>query len=258
MSKPTTIELSGRHALVTGGSRGIGRAIAAAFVAAGATVTITGRTEAALADAVAAGHAHRHLVLDACDEAATHKAFAELEAAHGPVDILVANAGTAETLPFLKADAAHFRRMIEANLVSVVASTQSLLPGMIARGHGRVIAIASTAGLKGYGHMSAYVAAKHAVVGLVRSLALETAKTGVTINAVCPGYTDTDLVAGGVQTIADSTGMSHDDALAKMIRGVPIGRLIAPDEVAAACLYLAGPLAGAVTGSTLTIAGGEL
>jgi 3-hydroxybutyrate dehydrogenase len=147
--------------------------------------------------------------------------------------------------------------MFELNVMGVVHATRAVLAGMTERGHGRIVAIASTAGLRGAPYISAYAAAKHAVVGLVRSLALETARSGVTVNAVCPGYTDTDLVNESLERIAKQTGRGREEALAAILKDKPLGRLIRPQEVAAAVLYLCSPEAAAVTGSTLTISGGE-
>ena len=251
-------KLSGRHALVTGGGRGIGRAVAAALTAAGATVTVLGRQQAALDDAVAAGHAAGVIVADVTDPAAIEAGVKAAEAARGPFDILVANAGAAETAPFGKTQPEQFRRLFELNVLGIVNCTQVLLPGMVARKFGRVVAVASTAGLKGYGYVSAYVASKHAVVGLVRSLAIETAKSGVTVNAVCPSFTDTDLVRESVAAITKKTGRSEQDVIAQYVKDVPMARLIKPEEVAAAVVYLCSVDAGAVTGTAMTIAGGEI
>ena len=251
-------QLSGRHALVTGGGRGIGRAVAAAFTAAGATVTVLGRQQAALDDAVAAGHAAGTIVADVTDPAAIEAGVKAAEAARGPFDILVANAGAAETAPFGKTGAEQFRRLFELNVLGIVNCAQVLLPGMAARKFGRIVAVASTAGLKGYGYVSAYVASKHAVVGLVRSLAIETAKSGVTVNAVCPSFTDTDLVRESVAAITKKTGRSEQDVIAQYVKDVPMARLIRPEEVAAAVLYLSSDAAGAVTGTAMTVAGGEI
>src|SRR5438128_9609382 len=148
--------------------------------------------------------------------------------------------------------------MMYVNYIGVEHATQAILGGMVERSFGRIVAIASTAGLKGYAYVSAYCAAKHAVVGLVRSLALETAKSGVTVNAVCPGYTQTDLLRDSVDKIAAKTGRSREEALAAVINDAPIGRLIRPDEVAAAVLFLCSPSAAAVTGATVAVAGGEV
>jgi NAD(P)-dependent dehydrogenase (short-subunit alcohol dehydrogenase family) len=249
---------AGRHVLVTGGSRGIGRAIARAFTAAGATVTVTGRDPAALSAALAAGDAVGQAAFDITDAAATRAAMAALADRHGPVDVLVANAGGASSAPFLKVEDDEFRRMIDLNLFGVIHAVRGVLPGMLERGRGRVIAVASTAGLKGYAYVTAYTAAKHAVIGLVRALALETAATGVTVNAVCPGYTGTDLVERTIDTIAQKTGRTREAALADILKDKPLKRLIRPEEVAAMCLYLAGEDAAAVTGAALPVAGAEI
>src|ERR1700754_334594 len=175
------------HALVTGGGRGIGRAIAATLAKQGMTVTVLGRQRGPLDEAVAAGEAHFADVADVADRAAISAAIADA-AARQPIDILIANAGSAESAPFAKSDSALFRRMIDANFMGVVHAAQAVLPAMEGMPYARIVMVASTAGLKGYPYVSAYVAAKHAVVGLMRSLALELASTSVTVNAVCPGF----------------------------------------------------------------------
>jgi NAD(P)-dependent dehydrogenase (short-subunit alcohol dehydrogenase family) len=253
-----TAAFEGQHVLVTGGGRGIGRAIARAFVQHGATVTVTGRTETHLIDAVAAGDAHGYAKGDVTEETELRHAIAQAARGRGAVDVLIANAGAAESGPFLKSDSHVFRRMLDLNVMGVVHAVHAVLPDMVTRGRGRVIVIASTAGLKGYGYVTAYTAAKHAAVGLVKALAIEIAATGVTINAVCPGYTATEMVASSVAKIAAKTGKSAEDALAGILKDNPLKRLIMPDEVAAACLYLASPAAAAVNGSALVIAGGEV
>jgi 3-hydroxybutyrate dehydrogenase len=245
------------HALVTGGGRGIGREIASVLAQAGATVTVMGRNRDTLDAAVAAGAAHFALVADVADQAAINAAVAEASARQ-PIDILIANAGAAESAPFAKSDAALFRRMMNVNFMGVVYAAQAVLPAMRERGRGRIVAVASTAGLKGYAYVSAYSAAKHAVVGLVRSLALELATTGVTVNAVCPGFTDTDLVAGSIDTIMKKTGRSHEQAVAELAKHNPQGRLITPAEVADVVLWLCGEGAGAITGQAIAVAGGEI
>ncbi|PTM43115.1 SDR family oxidoreductase [Bosea sp. 124] len=248
--------LAGRHAVVTGGGRGIGRAIAATLRRHGARVAIIGRDEAALASACEAGDADAYAICDVGDEAAMAATVSRL-AETQPIDIAIANAGAVETGPFLRSPAERFRRLSEINLIGTVNLFHAALPGMIERGDGRLIAIASTAGHRGYPYVSAYVAAKHAVVGLVKSLALETARSGVTVNAVCPGYADTEMVAGGIDTIVAKTGATREQALAEMVKANPQGRLIAPGEVAASVLYLCGPGSGSVTGQSLLINGGE-
>jgi 3-hydroxybutyrate dehydrogenase len=245
------------HALVTGGGRGIGREIASALTRSGAVVTLLGRHRPALDDVVAAGEAAFAVVADVAEQAQIEAAIAEASA-RGPIDILIANAGAAESASFAKSDVALFRRMIDVNFMGVVHAVQAVLPAMRQRPYGRIVAVASTAGLKGYAYVSAYSAAKHAVIGLVRSLALELAATRVTVNAVCPGFTDTDLIAGSIENIMKKTGRSHAQALAELARHNPQGRLIAPSEVADAVLWLCGEGAGAITGQAIAVAGGEI
>src|SRR5882757_4036229 len=245
------------HALVTGGGRGIGRAIAAGLTRAGITVTVLGRHHATLDEVVAAGLAHAALVADVADQASVNAAIAEA-AARQPIDILIANAGAAVSAPFVKSDAALFRQMMDVNFMGVVHAVQAVLPAMKQNRHGRIVAIASTAGLKGYAYVSAYSAAKHAVVGLVRSLALELATSDVTVNAVCPGFTDTDLVAGSIDNIMKKTGRSREQAVAELSRHNPQARLVTPQEVADAVLWLCGEGAAAITGQAIAVAGGEV
>jgi 3-hydroxybutyrate dehydrogenase len=250
--------LKGRHAFVTGGGRGIGRAIAGALVRSGATVTVTGRGRDALDRAVSEGDAHAAIMADVTDADAMQAAVREAVERHGPVDLMIANAGTAVSAPFLKSGPDLFRQMLDVNLLGVTNAAQAVLGSMTERGFGRIVAVASTAGLKGYAYVSAYCAAKHAVIGLVRALALETARTGVTVNAVCPGFTDTDLVAGSLDQIMAKTGRSREEALGELVKHNPQGRLIDPQEVADAVLWLCGEGARSVTGQAIVVAGGEL
>lgn len=225
---------------------------------AGATVTIIGRDRARLELAVSEGAAHGSAVADVTDPEAVRSAVGEAVGRHGPVDLMIANAGTAVSAPFMKSDAALFRQMLDVNLLGVTNMAQAVLGSMADRGFGRIVAVASTAGLKGYPYVSAYCAAKHAVIGFVRALALETAKTGVTVNAICPGFTDTDLVAESLDRIVAKTGRTRDEALAEFVKHNPQQRLIDPSEVADTVLWLCGEGARSVTGQAIAIAGGEI
>lgn len=236
--------LLGRTALVTGGGSGIGLACARALSAAGARVTVLGRREAPLRAAVAEGAAVALLVADVT-------ALPDLPHA----DLLVNAAGAAESAPFLKGDLALWQRMLGVNLLGAVAATQAVLPGMLARGFGRVVNIASTAALKGYAYVTAYTAAKHGLLGFTRALALEVAARGVTVNAVCPGFTETPLLAESIARIAATTGRDAAAARAALAAHNPQQRLVWPEEVAEAMLYLCA--AAAVNGVALPVAGGE-
>jgi NAD(P)-dependent dehydrogenase (short-subunit alcohol dehydrogenase family) len=242
-----------QKALVTGGSRGIGRAIAMALSARGFEVTIMGRSEKALAEALADGVAVKSRAVDVTDEAALHRAVVE----SGPYHVLINNAGAAESAPFAATGLDLVRRMMAVNVESAFTASRAALPGMMELGSGRIVNIASIAGLKGYAYVSAYCAAKHAVIGLTRALAAELGKTRITVNALCPGYTDTDLIANAADAIARKTGRAADEAVDHFAKTNPSGRLITPDEVAHAALFLCSEGASAVTGQAITIAGGD-
>lgn len=252
--------LDGRHALVTGAGSGIGAAIARALAAAGARVSVGGRRPEPLGETLAAlgDRAAVAAAMDVTDAASVAAALARVEAAAGPVDILVNNAGRAHSAPFEKTSREAWDDMIAVNLTGVFVVTRAVLPGMVARRSGRVINVASTAGLAGYAYVAAYVAAKHGVVGLTRALALEVARKGVTVNAVCPGFTETPLIEEAVSTISAKTGRSAEEARAELAKVNPMGRLVTPEEVADAVLWLASPGASAINGQAIAIAGGEV
>jgi 3-hydroxybutyrate dehydrogenase len=244
--------LAGKRAVITGGGSGIGADMALAFAQAGADVTITGRQEAAL-QAVAEQHNAIHFaVVDVTDEAAMVALFEKI----GSVDIVIANAGAAESAPFAKTSFEQWQRMLNVNLSGVFLTLREGLKQL--NDGGRLIAVASTAGLKGYAYVGAYCAAKHGVVGLIRSLAAETATRDMTVNALCPGFTDTPLLAASVENIVTKTGQSAEQATAHFQSTNPTGRLVTPAEVTATALWLCGPNSGAINGQAISISGGEV
>lgn len=251
--------LKDQHAIVTGGSRGIGAAIAAALAGAGANVTVVGRDAAALAAVAGSlggqGHAE---VADVGDAAGIAAAFARARERFGPVRILVNNAGQVETMPVARMPQATWERLLAVNLTGTFLCSQNVLPDMLAAKAGRIVNIASTAALRGYAYVAAYAAAKHGVVGLTRSLALEVATQRITVNAVCPGYTDTDIVRQGIAKVVAATGRPESEARAVFTGHNPQRRLIDAAEVAAAVLWLCSPEARGVNGATIPISGGEV
>jgi NAD(P)-dependent dehydrogenase (short-subunit alcohol dehydrogenase family) len=256
-----TALLSGRHALVTGATRGIGAAIAAALAADGARVSLVGRDAARLADAAAQiGGVDRAvpIVADITRADAVREAFAAARRQFGPVHVLVNNAGQATSAKFTDTDEALWNRLIGVNLTGTYLCTRQAIPDMLQAAFGRIVNIASIAGLRGAAYVSAYVASKHAVIGLTRALALEYATRNITVNAVCPGYTDTDMVKQAVENIRAKTGRSEREVLASLTASNPQRRLIAPAEVSNAVLWLCRPGTESVTGQSIVIAGGEV
>jgi len=249
--------LAGRHALVTGGGTGIGAAIARGLAGAGATVTICGRRQQPL-QAVAAGEGRiRTANANVTDEAAMIRLHGQAQAAGEPFDIVVANAGVAESAPAHKTSLELWNRTLAVNLTGAFLSVKPSLGAMRERGFGRIVFIASTAGLKGYAYVAPYVAAKHGVVGLMRALALETASTGITVNAVCPGFTETTMLEESIDRIARATKSSQADARAALEARNPQGRFIQPQEVAEVVLWLCGSASASITGQAISVSGGE-
>jgi NAD(P)-dependent dehydrogenase (short-subunit alcohol dehydrogenase family) len=259
---PSDRYLKGHHAIVTGAGRGIGAAIATELARLGANVTLLGRDQQRLdahADAVAKSHDVETAVVrcDVAVEGDVKEAFRVARETFGPPYVLVNNAGQAMAAPLVDTSRADWDRMLAVNLTGPFHCMREALPAMIAARAGRVVNVASMSGLKAYSHIAAYVASKHGVVGLTRAAALEVAKHGITVNAVCPGYTDTDMAQQGVDNLMKS-GKTEAEARAMILRTIPRGSLITPEEVAATVGFLCGPAAAAITGETILVSGGEL
>ena len=262
-SMPMALRPVPQRVLVTGATRGIGAAIAQALAAAGWHVTLAGRSRAALEEVrvtlpITEGLAHDCVELDVTDAASVARAFAEVHAKGGALQALVNNAGAVETGPLARLPHETWDRMLAVNLTGVFLCTQAALGPMLAARAGRIVSIASTAGQKGYAYCAAYAAAKHGVLGMTRSLALELAPQGISVNAVCPGYTDTAIVRDGVARIVAATGRDESDALATFSQASPLRRLVRPDEVAATVRWLCADAPAAFTGQAMSVSGGEV
>lgn len=254
----TTGILAGRHAVVTGGGRGIGLAITHALLDQGARVTITGRNRSTLEQAAKHSPHVECSIVDVAKRDSVNSAFREATDRFGPIHILVNNAGQAGSAPFLKTDEKLWRQMMSVNVDGAFHCTQAALPDMLAAGWGRIINIASIAGLLGQAYITAYCASKHALVGFTKALAIEVGGKGITVNAVCPGYTESDMVTDAVKNIVAKTGRTPEEALNELVAGNPLKRLIRPEEVANAVTWLCMPSSEAVNGQAIAISGGEV
>lgn len=254
--------LEGRGAVVTGGGRGIGRAVAEALADAGARVVVAARTESEIREVAGglreAGHDAHAVACDVTDPASVEALAAEAARRLGEVDILVNNAGVAHSEPLHHLTLEEWNRVLAVNATGTFLSTRAFLPAMVERGWGRVVMVASVAGLTGARYVAAYAASKHAVLGFTRSVAEEVAGRGVTVNAVCPGYVDTDMTRGAIARIVEKTGRSREEVLKSIADRSPQGRLIRPAEVAHAVLSLCAEEAAGITGEALVVDGGEL
>lgn len=246
-----------RHALVTGGSSGIGRAIALALAADGVAVTICGRREGELAAVASKAPGLYPIVADVTDEASVAGLYREAEAARGPFDIVVANAGVASSAPAWRTTLDDWKRTLDVNLTGAFLTVRPALKGMAERKRGRIVFVASIAGLRGSAYVAPYVASKHGVVGLMRALSAELLMTGVTVNAVCPGYVETEMLEQSIRRVMEKTGRTEDEARRGFMESNPNHRLVQPEEVAAAVMWLVSDAAASVTGQPIAIAGGD-
>lgn len=256
-----TTPLAGKHAVVTGASRGIGAAIAAALVADGVRVTLLGRDAAGVqrvSGTLGGANQAFAVVTDIADAVSVQSAFAAARGHFGPVQLLVNNAGQGASAKFTDTDEALWQRLMSVNLTGTYLCTRQAVTDMLAQGYGRIVNIASIAGLRGGVYISAYAASKHAVIGLTRSLALEYAARNITVNAVCPGFVDTDIVKEAIANIRKKTGRSETEALATLLATNPQRRLVEPREVADTVMWLCRPGSESVNGQSIVLAGGEV
>jgi NAD(P)-dependent dehydrogenase (short-subunit alcohol dehydrogenase family) len=258
-----TQPLKGQHALITGGSRGIGAAISNALAALGANVSLLARDNTTLKEqsdylATEFGTNVFYTSTDITNEKEIESSFAKSVNANGPIDILVNNAGIGKSMPFHKMDLEFWKTTLDLNLTGTFLCTKQVYDTMRERAYGRIINISSTVGLRGYPYIAAYTASKHAVIGLTRTLALEAVKKGITVNAICPGYTETDLVSEAIDSIAKTSGRDKENVKTEIENMSPMGRLVTPEEVAESAAWLCLPSSASITGQAIVIAGGSV
>lgn len=254
-------QLAGLHAVVTGASRGIGAVIAASLVAEGVRVSLFGRDRAALgrvAQELGGNERARAVTIDVTESESVEKAFQDARSHFGPVQLLVNNAGQAASAKFTDTDEKLWNELFAVNLHGTYLCCRQAVPDMLSAGFGRIVNVASVAGLRGAAYISAYVSSKHAVIGLTRALALEYASRNLTVNAVCPGFVDTDIVKSAIANIVSKTGRSEAEALAALVASNPQRRLIEPREVADTVMWLCRPGSESMTGQSIALAGGEV
>ncbi|MAO92164.1 MAG: 3-hydroxyacyl-CoA dehydrogenase [Rhodospirillaceae bacterium] len=250
-------DLNGQHALITGGGTGVGAAIARCLSEAGAAITIAGRRLAPLQDLAKQLPKAQAIQCDVTDEESVAALFAAAAETFGPVTIAVANAGAAKSAPIGKTDMALWESSLAVNLTGAFLTAREALASMRQSKQGRIIFVASTAGLKGYAYVSPYCAAKHGVIGLTKALALEVAKEGITVNAICPGFTETPLLQDSITNIMEKTGRDEEAARASLLKTNPQGRFIQPEEIAETALWLCSSQASSITGQAISVSGGE-
>ena len=250
--------VQGKHVLISGGGTGVGSAIARSFADAGANVTIIGRSEQPLLEVAGQLPNTRALCADVTDRESIERMLEKARAEHGPVNVTIANAGAVESTPFKRMTSEQWQQSLAVNLTGTFNLFQSTLDEMTEAGWGRLISIASTAGLKGYPYVSGYCAAKHGVIGLVKALALETAKKGITVNALCPGFVETPMLERSIENIMQKTAMSREQARSALSKDNPMGGFIQPEEVAQTALYLCTQGATSINGQAIAINGGEI